>query len=300
MSDLPRLTPLSEELLALLRAERRAPDPPFAVTEELLARVRGTLGLPVEPLPPRSLDAPPTAPSSSAGSAHGTSAGLTGAARSVAPRGAAGALLAALGKPATLLALGVGTFLGGGGVWWAQRADAPSQRQGLRDPGTSPATSVEARASATLPRAATAESRSPTAGAAHVEAKPNPPVRPSARETAPVGRWPRTRRGSAGSGPPAGPIDADTLAAERALLDGVRHALGKGALEEALAGLAEHGERFPRGVLVEEREALAILAQLRSGALSLARRRAARFHARYPQSMLWPALEEALRKRPGR
>jgi outer membrane protein assembly factor BamD (BamD/ComL family) len=61
--------------------------------------------------------------------------------------------------------------------------------------------------------------------------------------------------------------------------------------------LAKRAEReFPRGILAEERQALAIVALARSGAIERARTRAAVFFARYPQSPLRETVDAALRR----
>jgi hypothetical protein len=86
----------------------------------------------------------------------------------------------------------------------------------------------------------------------------------------------------------------DSLAAERALPDGARHALEREDSEAALAATADHQRRFPNGFLVQEREVMAVRALAMLGRTAEARTRAARFRARYPDSLLLPALESTL------
>lgn len=87
---------------------------------------------------------------------------------------------------------------------------------------------------------------------------------------------------------------AADLEAERSLLDVARRALVEGRREDAFEALGEHGRRFPRGVLVEEREALAINALVASQHYDEARERAGDFVRRFPNSLLRPSVEAAL------
>ncbi len=96
---------------------------------------------------------------------------------------------------------------------------------------------------------------------------------------------------SAASGGKVGPLR--DLSAERMLLDGARAALGRGDPAAAVVAAKAHEQRFPRGALAEEREALYIQALAQSGKLPEARARAARFKQTYPDSMLLPAVSAA-------
>ncbi len=84
------------------------------------------------------------------------------------------------------------------------------------------------------------------------------------------------------------------LAQERALLERAHTALDRDSPTEALTALAEHERRFPSGALSEEREGLTIQALVLSGDVEAARARVEELRRRYPQSLLLPALEEAL------
>ncbi len=75
----------------------------------------------------------------------------------------------------------------------------------------------------------------------------------------------------------------DTLALEARLLGAARKALPDSP-DAALALTDRHRARFPSGVLVEEREAIAIRAMHQAGMLEGARARYARFIARFPDS----------------
>lgn len=80
------------------------------------------------------------------------------------------------------------------------------------------------------------------------------------------------------------------LAAERRLLAVARTALGRSNGADALAACDEHERQFPKGELVEEREAIAIQALVQSQRAGEARERANRFRQAYPKSILLPAV----------
>ena len=80
------------------------------------------------------------------------------------------------------------------------------------------------------------------------------------------------------------------LAAERALLDVARTALGRGAGVNALTACDDHTRKFPRGALAEEREAIAVQALVLEHRPDDARGRAERFRKTYPRSILLPAV----------
>ena len=84
------------------------------------------------------------------------------------------------------------------------------------------------------------------------------------------------------------------LAAERLLLDGARHALEQEDGAAALDATTRHERLYPNGVLTQEREAMAIRALAQLGRDGDARARAARFRARFPDSMLLPAVQAAV------
>jgi hypothetical protein len=84
------------------------------------------------------------------------------------------------------------------------------------------------------------------------------------------------------------------LAAERALLDVARAAIARGDATEALASVDRHAHEYPDGVLVEEREALAIKALVAVGRRDDAERRAQRFEERFPNGLMLRAVKSAL------
>ncbi|MDB4942549.1 MAG: hypothetical protein JWP97_2083, partial [Labilithrix sp.] len=108
-----------------------------------------------------------------------------------------------------------------------------------------------------------------------------------------------TSAGSSPSAPTAATVsgsDGD-LAAERALVDRARAALGRGQSKDALDALDAHAVRFPKGRLSEEREALAIDALARAGRRDEALARAARFRAAYPNSVFGAVVDAAVAPR---
>ncbi|MBX3207160.1 MAG: hypothetical protein KF764_19085 [Labilithrix sp.] len=86
----------------------------------------------------------------------------------------------------------------------------------------------------------------------------------------------------------------DTLGVERQLVEDARSKLASGDAQGALGRLEEHARRFPRGHLMEEREALAIQALANAGRGRDARARAATFRARWPESVYLVAIEATL------
>lgn len=84
--------------------------------------------------------------------------------------------------------------------------------------------------------------------------------------------------------PPVDPLTA--LKEETALLDRARSALSAGRARDALARVAEHGRRFPRGTMAEEAAAIAVGALCEVGSAKRWRTALARFDRRYPKSPL--------------
>jgi hypothetical protein len=100
---------------------------------------------------------------------------------------------------------------------------------------------------------------------------------------------PATRRRSPAS-------DGDAI--ELGLLQRARAALARGEFSAALGAISEHQRRFPSGRLGEEREALRVKALSGLGRTDEAQRAAERFRDRFPESVLAPRLEDAIRKAP--
>jgi hypothetical protein len=101
---------------------------------------------------------------------------------------------------------------------------------------------------------------------------------------------PRTREQAT----PPSPSPRDQLTAERKLLDLARGALEREEPDGALDATRRHEHAYPNGVLVQEREAMAIRALVSLGRTSEARARADRFRARFPDSLLLPTIESTV------
>lgn len=162
-----------------------------------------------------------------------------------------------------LAALTVVAGLVAGGLWWLE---------GQPTPAPSALASVPAPSAAHVPEPA------PEASASLPPAEPTgaPAAAPSARTKA-VAR--------AGKGAP--PADA---AGELELLKRARRALGS-APERSLELASEHARTYGEGRFAQERELLALEALVRLQRVDEARRRAARFAARYPGSAHLPRLD---------
>ena len=89
--------------------------------------------------------------------------------------------------------------------------------------------------------------------------------------------------------------DLDSLRSEAAMLERARGALASGDPSAAAAMLREAERKFPRGFLLEEREALWIRALASGGQREAARARAAAFTRRFPASIQAGAIADALR-----
>jgi len=83
---------------------------------------------------------------------------------------------------------------------------------------------------------------------------------------------------------------ADAARAELRLLKQARAAVARENYAAAMPPIAEHGRRFKDGRLAEEREALRVKALAGLGRTDEAQRAAAAFRARFPRSVLLPAV----------
>jgi hypothetical protein len=93
---------------------------------------------------------------------------------------------------------------------------------------------------------------------------------------------------------PAPSGSASSLAAERSLLDEARHALARGEPGAGLAPLDRHAARYPKGILTEEREALAVRVLAALGNAEAAKARVESFHRQFPNSLFTPAVDNAI------
>lgn len=95
------------------------------------------------------------------------------------------------------------------------------------------------------------------------------------------------------SAPAATVAQGDSFVAERRVLDAARTALARGDADDALRSLAAHEKAYPSGALAEEREALFVRSLASAGRMDEARARASRFRAKWPKSLMLPAVEAA-------
>lgn len=124
-----------------------------------------------------------------------------------------------------------------------------------------------------VPEAASAPPAGPTP-----EAASTPPAPSSPHVPAPG----RSKRRDPPATPPA--LEPAAQPSEVTLVERARSALVHDDPSTALATADEHASRYPDGILVEEREAIAIEALAGTGQLEDARARLARFIRRFPAS----------------
>ena len=87
---------------------------------------------------------------------------------------------------------------------------------------------------------------------------------------------------------------SSALSVERALLDRARARMASGASDAALDSLNQHAQRFPRGLLTEEREAMAVNVLVSLGRSAEARARGRAFRERFPSSLVQRSVDAAL------
>lgn len=138
----------------------------------------------------------------------------------------------------------------------------------------------------------------PSVATPSVEAPVAMVAAPPAIETARVEELERVRDepalAPAVNSPLASAEPADSMAAERQLLDAARTALARGEPGEGVTALEKHVKRFPKGTLAEEREALYVRILAAMGNDAAAQARAASFQRRFPNSIFTPVVERAL------
>lgn len=140
-------------------------------------------------------------------------------------------------------------------------------------------------ATAPAPMAVVAQPSTP-APETLVPTEPPPPLPPLVVAEVPVVARPAVRALPK-------PQRDQALAEERSLVEQARAALARGNATAALETLALHHKRFARGQLQEEASALEVLALASAGKTDQAKDKAAKFKAKYPASMLRPAVESA-------
>lgn len=190
--------------------------------------------------------------------------------------------------------VGLAGFLAGAATVFALRsAPPPAPAVAVAAPGATqvaqqalpiprPAPSIAQEAVRVAPPVVASPSivhrRAPARPASQVAAVERPALAPLAVQSTPVAP-PRAHWG---------------LEAEGELLQKGRTAMVRGDAEGALAAVEEHATRFPQGRLAEEREALRIQALVAEDRDPEARTALGAFEHAYPNSLLGPALEEAV------
>ena len=104
-----------------------------------------------------------------------------------------------------------------------------------------------------------------------------------------------------GSAQPAdweAPRGTSTIAEERGLVERARAALVRRDGVSALIALREHAQKFPKGQLAEERDALEVQALAVAGHTEDARTKARMFDARHPGSIFAPQIDAIARELP--
>jgi hypothetical protein len=120
-----------------------------------------------------------------------------------------------------------------------------------------------------------------------IEAAPSPPARAS---HAGVSEAPPAVDSTAAA---SAPSVASTLHEEAALLQAAQRALAAHEPDRALTALADHEQRFPAGVLREERQAARVLAYCALGRVDEARALVRTFAHSSPRSVLIPRLADS-------
>lgn len=245
---------LPDDVQELLKGVSR-PVPPAGFDGRVLDRIKGTLGVPPNSGGPR--------PKSGSGisAAH--------------PLGVA-AKMGAWGIPVSLAALVGGVAVGvlGGRALLPLRAQGPAPVAATlgQEVSSTGQPSVSKPLSAEPPR-----TKEPPAPAV------NPPRRAQALPKQPAAKADRS-----------GSTRDEALADERALVEIARTALLKRETKEALEALEAHARQFPQGQLSEERESLWVQALVNAGRPEDARRKAAEFRQKFPDSMMQPAVDAAM------
>jgi hypothetical protein len=222
-----------------------------------------------------------------------------GVEQALGPRPGPGPSGAAPAAPWSALAKIAGILVIGGVVIAALALRRPSAPAATAPP-TAPSTSEEApKPVVPTPIAPSADSDGLPATAVEPIASAAPSATlPSRRRATPA---PTSSAAPAPPSPgsPGSPGSTTTVMEEHLLLRRARAALQTDP-QAALALTREHERRFPQGMLIEEREVIAIEAMARSGSADDARTRLRRFKAEYPTSVHGRELDREVLETNGR
>jgi hypothetical protein len=126
------------------------------------------------------------------------------------------------------------------------------------------------------------------AAAPGFDAAPDAPVADAGLASTPA---PTPKQATRAKSPPA---SADGLTEEARILARAQTALRDGNPARALRDIDRHQAKFPRGVLAEERERLAIETLLALGRRDAAEARARHFRSAFPDSLQWDRIRALL------
>ncbi len=131
-----------------------------------------------------------------------------------------------------------------------------------------------------------------------VSAQAAPPAASSGVALAPMAPTAPTEEPTARPAPEPSARPQTLLDEERGLLERGRVALGRRDWVSSLEAVRAHRQRFPKGQLAEERDALEVQGLAAGGHTADARRRGEAFLAAYPQSILRGRIDALLRELP--
>jgi hypothetical protein len=264
---------LSPDVRSLFDAERRrdVDEIPSGAKDRVHAALAASIGVGFGTAAGTGAAAKTAALAKGSGAAAATKlAAASGAAATVAPAATATGGILAKGLAVALVAAMAGTA--GTGIYLANKDDKPKPAPAAVAHVVDPAPTFD-------PRALAAPAPAPTpvvAPTAHVAIAPHVDVTPPKKVETPEEK-------------------ATRLAGERTVLDAARAAIAKGDGGAALIAIEAHRDRYPDGALVEEREALTVLALAKLGRVDDANEKAARFKAKYPSSLFLGAVEDAIK-----
>jgi hypothetical protein len=297
MTDPNDLPPWDDDIQGLLDAERSSDEGvPKEAERRVWAKVSATIGLP----PVTGLEMDPTGgglPAPDGASLlpadPGTALGAAGSAGKAAAVGgsAQGAAAAAGAAKAAGVAGGAGAVAGSAGVLSAKTVIIAMAAAG----GISGASYVALKDAPPPPEKSAVvqvleknEAPPPPVPIKLPENQAQPPAPPV---KVPVEKAVAPRPG--GSQLSKASARRDSLKEERRLLEAARSSLRANQAQKAQKSLSTHKKRFPKGKLVEEREALSVLAAFQGPDLQKARQAAEAFFKRFPKSLFRSAIEAA-------
>ncbi len=264
------LEPLDDVLVDLIAAEQRRPGPPPGTSERVRAAVLATVA---------------TGVASSAAAAHGAGSAVGTGSVGAAGTGAAGTVGGGLLGPGLVVVAALAATVGGT-LFVASYEPAPPPAPIVAvapTPASDVAPAPVEAAASTPPPALVPTPTTPP------KLRPPPPPTPTTPATT------MTTAPATMTMPTTPEARAAALAEERRLLASARQALQVGDIATALDRVAEHRARHPDGVLVEEREALTLMARARRG--DDVDDEVAAFRARHPRSLFLEAIERSARAR---